>query len=151
MRKIIFISITVIFSVFFNNASGQNNFKKGSLNLAGHIIEENIGEAKSKITIKYGVDVFILNSDSLGDFNALLKGGLEYQVLFSRQGYKSKLILVDTRNSGENDEGYEVPLEITLEKGKDGKEKLIPVGSIFYNKETDLYETSPYHVPIEKK
>lgn len=79
-------------------------------------------------------------SDSAGFFEYGLIPELEYHIVFWKAGFESKLVVVDTRNSGKYKGGYEIPIEVSLETGKNRLDNLVPVGMYFYNKETDLYE-----------
>jgi hypothetical protein len=135
------ILLAVMFILFVNNLIAQKDISKGSLLLKGKVIDSTGVGLSTEIIIKLANDTFFLNSDSLGFFEEVLKTGFNYQILYSKQGYKSKMIIVDTRNGGTNEMGYEIPIEITLEKGKKGLEQLKPIGIIFYDKETDLYES----------
>lgn len=129
--------LAIILLIGFNFCLAQ----KGSLKLEGTIYNENkksIGEAE--ITIEYNDYIIKLSSDMDGNFNMTLKPGIEYKIYFSKTKYKSKLISVYTINSGNYESGYEIPVEVILERGKNNISELQPVGVIYYNKKTDLYE-----------
>lgn len=79
-----------------------------------------------------------------GAFEINLDPG-SYKVIFSKQGYKSKMIIVDVSNKKPTvwTSSYEIPVEINLDQGMDMRE-LIPSGKIFYNSTTDYYESNKY-------
>lgn len=147
MSKILPFFLLVLVIFLQKEVKGQYDMR-GKLVLTGKIINTNMKGLKSNIYIVLKKDTVmqLMNKDSI---NVTLNRECHYEVIFSKKGYKSKIILVDTRNTGENEEGYEMPLDITLEKGINGEKQLKPVGSVFYDPETDLYETSPYYIPLE--
>ena len=142
------LQILLLVLIYFIQAEIKGQyFMQGRLVLIGKTINTNSEILKSDMHIVLNNDTIIhmLQEDS---FEVTLDRDDCYEVYFSNLGYKSKLLLVDTRNSGENEDGYEMPLEITLEKGNNGKKKITPVGLVFYDSETDLYKTSSYYPPL---
>jgi len=68
----------------------------------------------------------------------------KYKVVFSKLGFKSKMIEVEVLDYKSKDTpGYEMPLHIKLFPGYD-KRELESLGKIFYNAKTDYYETEVY-------
>lgn len=68
----------------------------------------------------------------------------EYKVVFTKVGYKSKLLeveVVDYKSKGTP--WYQIPINVKLFPGIENRQ-LEPVGKIFYNPKTDYYETKQY-------
>lgn len=149
MNKILSLFLLILVVFLQKEVKGQYDMR-GKLVLTGVVVNTNSKVLKSNmyVVLKNDTVMQLMNKDSI---KFTLNKESHYEVIFSKRGYKSKMILVDTRNTGENEFGYEMPLKITLEKGDNSATKLMPVGSVFYDPETDLYETSPYYVPIEKE
>lgn len=126
---------------YFNNISPSTNtylFIKGqSLNEKEEGFKTNIiitNETSINDTIRVGVK-------SNGVFEVDLKTGIKYLLTCSQTGYASKLIVIDTRNSGNYEGGYEIPIEILLKKINRSKIEDTKVELIYYNKEKDWYDT----------
>lgn len=128
---------------YFNNISSSSNtntylFIKGqSLNEQEDGFKTNINitnETSINDTIRVGVD-------SSGVFEVDLETGTKYQLTCSQTGFESKLIVIDTRNSGNYEGGYEIPIEIVLKRINHTKKEGSSVGLIYYNKEKDWYDS----------
>ena len=128
---------------YSNNTNSSTNtntylFIKGqSLNEKEEGFKTNIiitNEISINDTIRVGVD-------SNGVFEVDLETGTKYQLICSQTGFESKLIVIDTRNSGNYEGGYEIPIEIVLKRINHTKKEGSSVGLIYYNKEKDWYDS----------
>lgn len=141
---LIFQSKSVVKAQTYNAAEKT----KGSLEIEGKVIDSNnVGLfCNIKVEFKngsYKFDALHIFSDSTGIFQIVIKKGVKHKFIIYADNYKPKVITVDTRNGGKNKDGYVFPLEITLRKREKEIEELVPVGLIYYNKQTDLYESKP--------
>lgn len=90
-------------------------------------------------------DVIKIFIDSNNVVNSLeLKKDVLYELVVYKEGYESKLIIVDTKNKSKNIPGYVFPMEIILKEGCNESDILKPIGIIYWDKQSDYYLSKPY-------
>jgi hypothetical protein len=130
------------------NYYAKQSMSKNSLMIIGKSLNDSEDGIKTNIVVSSEAPnnkTISVQVDSTGRFLIKLETGIKYQLICSLAGFESKRIEIDTRNSGNYEGGYEMPVEITLNKRKGVIKESGSVGLIFYNKESDLYESKLYN------
>jgi hypothetical protein len=154
MKRIAVILIIGFFLSFSMVVNGQihhaSTKEQGALMIEGKVTD--LGKiglfANVQIEFKkgsYKFDAMHIFSDSSGFFQIILKRGVKHKFIIYADGFKPKVLEIDTRKSGKSKNGYVIPIEVVLEKGKKEVEGLTPVVVIFYDKETDSYKSKMYN------
>lgn len=154
MKRIAVILIVGFFLSFSMVVNGQihhaSTKEQGALMIEGKVTD--LGKiglfANVQIEFKkgsYKFDAMHIFSDSSGFFQIILKRGVKHKFIIYADGFKPKVLEVDTRKGGKSKSGYVLPIEVALEKRKNKIEELIPEVIIFYNKKTDSYESKTYN------
>lgn len=130
------------------------------------LVEDYFIQEGVKIYKPIHVKIYVISNDKImvydsadGLFDIPLAYGIDYKIIFSKTGYKSKMLLAEVKNSKKPDEfNYKTPIEVALEAGFEdedeggvvsvpGKEvdkELKPIGKIFYNSKEDYYDSISY-------
>ena len=122
--------LLIIFIGIISNVPGQdfsvtthlNEKTEGSLQIDGKVMDMNNTGLYSQVMIKfkngsYKFDETVFFTDSLGVFHVVLKRGVRHRFVIGKIGYKWKEIIVNTKKGGRNVNGYQMPIEVTLEEG----------------------------------
>ena len=122
----------------------NNNIIKTTLLIKGQSLNEKEEGFKTNIIVTSETsinDSVRVRVDEKGIFEIDLETGIKYQLTCSQNGFKSKIIIIDTRNSGSYKGGYKIPIEIILKRIDNTKKEISSVGLIFYDKEKDWYDS----------
>lgn len=115
----------------------NGNFANSIITISGRVNEEgrelqnvNVSLQKNKITVNE------ISTDEIGGFSFTLKSDNQYILVFSKSGYVSKKILVNTENVPINTSVVRSGIDVELFKEIDGVDFSIlnqPIGEFFYS------------------
>ncbi|MCB9334634.1 MAG: carboxypeptidase regulatory-like domain-containing protein [Flavobacteriales bacterium] len=155
MKRLILVAVITFFccQVYGQFVYGDQDIsrnKERSLKISGTITDalipfnpEQDFPCKILVYSEYTKEVLSFYTIQNGAFEVNLDPGM-YKVIFSKMGYKSKMISVEVKHKKSIlTSSYEIPVEINLDQGIDERE-LEFAGKIIYNSETDYYESEKY-------
>lgn len=110
-----FLLALIIFFTFNFNLTSQEIESQGRLLLDGVVKDYNENRTIAEIIIIQEKDTLKTQTSEKGEFYLDFKEGFLFTFIIEKEGYSSKKILIDTRNSGKKT--YEVPSEFVLTEG----------------------------------
>lgn len=149
MNRLIITTILTI--VFYVNISGQNSLINKPRML---LIRGSVSDSPTTFDLVKGfpVKIYVFSNEKTEVYDVPEHGGYgialdsgSYKVVFSKVGYKSKLLIVEVGSyRSKNTTYYETPVNIELVSGLEEERELKPIGKIFYNPKTDYYDVKKF-------
>ncbi len=146
-----FIITTILTIVFYFNVLGQNSLLNKPRIL---LIKGSVNDSTKTFDLVKGfpIKIYVFSTDKTevydvpehGSYGMALDSG-SHKVLFSKVGYKSKLLIVEVGSyRSKNTTYYETPVNIELVPGLEEERELKPIGKIFYNPKKDYYDVMKF-------
>ncbi len=115
----------------------NGNFAKSIITISGRVNEEGHELQNANVLLlKNNIPVNEVTTDEIGGFSFTLKTDNQYMIVFSKSGYVSKKILVNTENVPINTSILRSGIDVELFREIDGVDFSIlnqPIGEFFYS------------------
>ena len=115
----------------------NGNFAKSIITISGRVNEEGHELQNANVLLlKNNIPVNEVTTDEIGGFSFTLKTDNQYMIVFSKSGYVSKKILVNTENVPTNTSILRSGIDVELFREIDGVDFSIlnqPIGEFFYS------------------